>query len=182
MRERGGNARLRAAMIAAILGVAPVATARDPHLRLDAGPKAGVSINGDQWVLGGFARLRGLCPILCLGDLGVGFHALAGLGGNRVTLRTGLRVDTSLWLDDSHTVAFYPAVGGSAYILVPAGHFKEFCERTHLGGCGGTYFGLELGGGVRLWPFFVEALVGTGELPVVTVTGGIVLPVWERRP
>ncbi len=138
-----------------------------------------MSVNNDQWVAGGFGRLGGICPLVCLGDLGVGLHALAGFGGNRFTLRTSARLDSVLWLGAERTVGLYPAVGASAYFLFPVGAFAEFCERTRLKGCGGTYFGFEIGGGLRLWQAFLEAVAGTGQLPAVTVTAGVTLPLWE---
>jgi hypothetical protein len=172
---------LCAAIAGTTLSLSPPSFAEmRPHAEV--GPRAGVSVNNDQWVMGGFARVGGLCPFVCLGDLGASLHALLGLGGNRATLRVGLRLDSLLWFDAAHKFALYPVAGASAYVLVPVGAFAEFCERTHLQGCGGTYWGAELGGGIRVWKVFVEGVVGTGQLPVVTATAGIALPVWETAP
>jgi hypothetical protein len=149
---------------------------------IDVGARAGVSINNDQWVLGGFLRYGRLCPFVCLGDLGASVHALVGVGGNRTTVRLGIRLDSLLWFDRAHTVALYPVAGASAQVLVPVGHFAEFCARTGLEGCGGRFWGAELGGGLRVWRLFLEGVVGTGEFPIVTATMGMVFPAWKAVP
>jgi hypothetical protein len=147
---------------------------------LHAGPKAGVSVNYDQWVAGVFLRAGGLCPFVCLGDLGISIHELGGLGGNHASLRTSLRIDSIFWFGDREKFGIYPALGLSARTLFPAGKFAEFCERTRLEGCGGTFVGVELGVGLRFWPVFVEAIAATGELPSVTATAGLSWTFWEQ--
>jgi hypothetical protein len=147
---------------------------------LHAGPKAGVSVNYDQWVAGGYLRAGGLCPLICLGDLGISIHEMGGLGGNFATLRTSLRLDTILWFGDRGSVGLYPAFGVSAYTQIPAGHFAEFCERTGLDeGCGGTRLGVEAGLGMRFWPMFVETIAATGALPSLIATLGLSFTLWE---
>jgi len=160
------------------LGAEPATHEAGPYFH--AGPKAGVSVNYDQWVAGGFLRLGGLCPLFCLGDLGVSIHETGGLGGNFATLRTSLRLDSILWFGDRNGFGIYPVVGVSTYTQIAAGHFAEFCERTKLEeGCSGTHFAAEAGLGVRLWPVFVEGIAASGQLPSVVATAGISWTLWE---
>jgi hypothetical protein len=158
------------------------ASAHDSDLRLGAGAKGGVTINADQWTAGGYGRLDGVCVLVCARDLGIGLHALGGVGGNHVTIRVGPRLDYHIWLAGEGTVGLDLGVGASVIGFVPVGSFAEFCHRVDLDGCGGTYLGAEGALGLRLWPTFVEAVVATGELPVLTVTAGIHGVLWQEEP
>lgn len=163
------------------LVAAEAPSAKEHGWYLHIGPKAGVSVNYDQWVAGAFLRAGGLCPIICLGDIGISVHEIGGLGGNYASVRTSVRLDSILWFGKRETFGVYPTVGFSARTLFPTGRFAEFCERTGLqDGCGGTHVGLELGVGLRFWPIFVEAVGATGELPSITATAGYSALLWEH--
>ena len=160
----------------------PSAAAAASVYYVDAGPRAGVSINNDQWLLGGYARLGIHCPWPALTDLGFGLHVLGGVGGNRLSLRTTLRIDSLVWADSEHTFGFYPSLGVALLGLEPVAGFADFCARTRLAGCDGTYLGAELGFGVRVQRAFLEASLDTGQLPVGTLTAGLALPLFEASP
>jgi hypothetical protein len=149
--------------------------------RVVLGPEAGVSLNGDQWIVGAFSRLDGLCVLACSRNLSIAVHALAGIGGNVMTVRGSPRLGYTFWLAEEDTVGIEIAAGGGIIGFIPVGGFAEFCSRTELRGCGGTHVGAEFGGGVRLWPFHLGAIAATGELPVVTVTLALQFPIWDER-
>jgi len=170
-----------AAGITLLLVSSSVRAAPNP-LQYDAGPRAGVSINSDQWLLGGFGRVGGWFAHAGIGDVGLSLHELVGVGGNRLTFRSSLRLDSIKWWGITRSFGVYPLLGVGLQVLVPVGPFAEFCERTHLPGCGGAYWGAELGVGLRFRSAFLEASYGTGELPNGTVTLGLAFPLNERAP
>lgn len=137
-------------------------------------PRLGVSINGDQWLVGN--QLRMTLP--CLGNLGYGPFLAFGFGGNHLTFRSAARLDYQLWLDRGKTFALVPAVGAAALFYVPVGGFASFCERTGLVECYGEGTGLEVGGAIRYRSFSVDAFVGLGDLPVLTITAGVTFPLF----
>ncbi len=139
---------------------------------MDAGPRTGVSIRDDQWVIGG--HLRAALP--CLGNIGFGPVLSLGVGGNYVTLRSSGRLDYLVWFDDAHTVGIYPAIGASAYFYFPVGGFATFCRRVDLEECWGHEVGWELGGGFRYRRLGVDAFAGFGGLPAVTIMAGVMFP------
>jgi hypothetical protein len=167
---------------ATVASLAAHAAAHESDLRLGAGFQGGVTVNSDQWTAGGYGRLEGVCVFVCPRDLGIGLHALGGIGGNHVTVRVGPRLDYLLWLADEGTVGLDLGVGASVIGFIPVGNFAEFCHRVDLDGCGGTYFGAEGALGLRLWPVFVEGVLASGELPVLTVTAGIHWTLWAENP
>jgi hypothetical protein len=156
----------------------PPAVSIDRTPRASAGPRMGVSINGDQWIIGGHL----LVESLCLPGLGIEPVVLVGIGGNFLTLRPAGRVTYSFWIGGRHGVALAPALGVSALIWIPVGDFASFCNRTDLDGCGGHDIGFEIGGGLRWRWLRLEAMGGFGGLPVVTITLAADLPVWSSEP
>jgi hypothetical protein len=139
---------------------------------VDAGPRIGISINGDQWLVG--AHLRVAVP--CFGNLGFGPVMTIGIGGNYFTLRSSGRLDYIFWFDEAHTFGVSPAVGVSALFYMPVGGFARFCNRVGLDECWGHEVGLELGGGVRYKWFGLDAFIGFGGLPAVTVMAAASFP------
>lgn len=151
--------------------------------RLGVGPRAGVSINGDQWILGGYGRFDGFCLGGCPRHLSLELQLLAGLGGNHLTLRASLRLEYIFWF--MHDFGLYPLAGISFIGWLPVGHFATFCHRVDLEGCTGWDAGLEVGGGFRVWRLTFEAAVGVGgigtdnAIPVLTITAGLHFPLWR---
>jgi hypothetical protein len=132
---------------------------------VEEGPRVGISINGDQWLVGG--QLRASLP--CLGNLGFGPVLVFGLGGNYLTMRSSGRLDYLFWFDDAHVFGAYSAVGASAFFYLPAGGFARFCNRVNLDECWGHDVGFEVGGGLRYKWLGVDGFLGFGGLPVVSV-------------
>ena len=143
----------------------PAACPRCCQVKVEAAPRVGLSVNGDQWLVG--SALRASLP--CLGELGIGPTLALGVGGNHLTLRSGGRLDYLLWFDDAHTFAIYPSVGAALQFYWPVGNFATFCHRVDLDECSGYHFGNELGGGVRYGNLAVDAFAGFGGLPVLSV-------------
>jgi hypothetical protein len=139
---------------------------------VDSGPRAGISINGDQWLLG--AHLRVGLP--CFGGLGLSHTLAFGLGGNYFTLRSSGRLDYMFWFDNQHIFGIYPTAGVSALFYGPVGGFASFCSRVGLDECWGHDAGWEAGGGIRYRWLGVDALVGFAGLPVLTVMVGAWFP------
>src|SRR5664279_383205 len=61
---------------------------------LSGGPRLGGTLNGDQWVLGGQARLN----LPCFGGLALETVGQFGFGGNHMTLRPSLRLMYEWWI------------------------------------------------------------------------------------
>ncbi|MCC6525318.1 MAG: hypothetical protein IT373_21875 [Polyangiaceae bacterium] len=169
----------------AVAGDVEPAGPEEPELELDddeqlfgIGPRAGISFNGDQWLVGTYGRFDGFCVGGCTRDLALTLQLYTGFGGNHVTLRASLRFEYTLWFL-AEDFGLYPIVGGSFQGFVPVGAFGEFCRRVHLGGCGGWEAGLEAGAGLRVWRFSFEGVGGIGGIPVLTVTGGFHFPLWS---
>jgi hypothetical protein len=139
---------------------------------VDAGPRAGITINGDQWLVGG--HLRASVP--CLGGLGYGPTLTLGLGGNYLTLKSSGRLDYLIWFDRAKVFGIYPAVGASALFYIPVGGFARFCNRTGLYECYGKELGLEVGVGLRYRWLGADAFIGFGGLPVLTIMVGAWFP------
>jgi hypothetical protein len=148
------------------------------RVAVELGPRFGISVNGDQWLVG--AGLRSSVP--CFGTLGFGPLLAFGLGGNHLTVRSAGRFDYLLWFDAAHTFGIYPILGASLRVYVPVGRFASFCRQVHLDECSGYDLGGELGGGVRYRALGVDAVVGFGGLPVVTILGGLSLPAKGVEP
>jgi hypothetical protein len=175
------------AAAAALVFLRPLAASAQPpscpacssscEVAVDAGPRLGLSVNADQWLFGG--QLRTGLP--CLGGLGIGPAFMIGVGGNYLTLRSSGRLDYMWWLDDAHVFGIFPAVGASVLYYMPVGPFASFCDRTDLDECWGYEVGTELGGGIRYRQLGVDAFVGFGELPVVTIMASVSFPLVERE-
>jgi hypothetical protein len=146
--------------------------------RFDVGPRGGISVNGDQWIVGGYGRYDGFCFGGCSPRLGIELQLLAGFGGNHMTLRASVRLSYVFWFFEE-MFGFYPLVGGSVVGYLPIGTFASFCGRVNLEGCSGWDAGLELGGGFHIWRFSLEAAAGLGGIPVVTTTLGFTVPLWR---
>ncbi len=144
-----------------------------------AGPRAGGTLNFDQWIAGGHGRLS----LLCLGGFGSELVTVAGFGGNHLTLRGSARLtqELELW-GGPRGVRLYPALGWSLVYFVPVGHFGEWCDRYDVDACSGLVNGLELGGGLRVSWFGLEAIVGFAELPVVTLSATATFDLVGSRP
>jgi hypothetical protein len=144
----------------------PDQAGRSCALGFGAGPRAGGTLNGDQWLAGGHAHL----DLLCLGGLGSELVAVGGLGGNLVTLRGSLRLvyDFELWRG-RRGLRLYPALGWSLQYYTPVGHFATWCGRYDVDACYGFASGVELGGGLRWSWLGAEVIVGLSDLPVLTL-------------
>lgn len=138
-------------------------------------------MNPDQYVLGGLIGFDGICLVACSRDLGFAIHALSGLAGNHATVRVSPRIAYTFWIGDEDTLGIELATGAGVIGFIPIGHFAEFCERTDLDGCGGVWAGFEAGAGARLWPVTIHAVVGTGELPLLTATASVRFDLWEAE-
>jgi hypothetical protein len=159
---------------------APAPSATCPsccRVAVEVGPRIGVSVNGDQWLIGG--QLRSSVP--CLGQLGFGPTLAVGLGGNHLTLRSSGRLDYMLWFDRAHVFGVYPSAGVSVFIYTPVGRFAAFCHRVHLDECSGYMVGGEIGGGIRYRWAAVDAFLGLGGLPVVTIMAAASFPLASRE-
>ena len=73
----------------------PPAPAQGCTLELEGGPRGGLTVNDDQWIVGGHLRLG----LLCLGGFALEPVALVGFGGNYLTLRPSLRAIYRLYSD-----------------------------------------------------------------------------------
>lgn len=162
----------------------PTRRARRPVIRLadeigvGAGLRAGITVNSDQWALGGYARYDGFCLGGCANNLSIEVLLLVGLGGNHMTIRESVRLQYLFWLYKK-AFGLYPIVGNSILGYVPVGPFASFCNRVELSGCGGWDVGFEIGGGIRIWNFSFETVVGVGGIPVVTILLGLHFPIWR---
>lgn len=136
-------------------------------LRLGVGPRAGGTLNGDQWIAGAHSRLG----LRCLGGFGSELSGVTGFGGNHLTLRGSLRAVYDVELSGGERgLGFYPALGWSPQYFHPVGHFGEWCDRYDVDACSGFASGLELGGGARYGWWGLEAIVGLHDLPVLTLS------------
>lgn len=142
------------------------------QLAVDAGPRVGISINGDQWLLGGHLRIA----LPCLGNLGFGPVLAFGVGSNYLTLTSSGRLDYLVWFDDARVFGAYPVLGASALFYMPGGRFAAFCNRVGLDECWGHEIGWEVGGGLRYRWFGLEALAGFTGLPALTVMAAASFP------
>jgi hypothetical protein len=140
---------------------------------LDAGVRAGISINPDQWSGGGQLRAR----LTCLGGLGVEPLLTAGVGGNHLSVRPGLRLFYSIWFDTARRWSLTPALGGSLMYFTPVGRFATFCHRYDVDACSGLVSGFELGASAGYSGFGLDAMFGFAELPVLTLAATFSLPV-----
>lgn len=134
----------------------------DSGTRVSVGVRGGVSVNDDQWVVGGHVLAEDIIDVEPL--------VLVGIGGNRLTLRPSLRAGYTFWIGDERGFGITPAAGVTALFYVPVGPFATWCHRTGVAGCGGWALGYELGGAVRYDWVRLEAMAGLGDAPVVTVT------------
>jgi hypothetical protein len=139
-----------------------------------AGPRAGGTINQDQWAFGGHARLG----LLCLGGFAIETAAIVGLGGNYLTLRPSARLQYHFGPGGERSVSVYPSAGYSLLFYRPVGDFESFCDRYDVDACYDSVQGFELGGGVGYWLLGVEGLVGFGGLPVVTIAVTATFPLF----
>jgi len=143
------------------------------QVAMEVAPRVGLSINGDQWLVG--SQLRASLP--CLGELGIGPTLALGVGGNHLTLRSGGRLDYLLWFDSAHVLGIYPAVGAALLFYWPVGHFATFCHRVGLEECSGYDVGSEVGGGIRFHDVAVDAFAGFGGLPVLSIMAAWSFPI-----
>jgi hypothetical protein len=140
-------------------------SAAESPVRVSVGVDGGVALQGDQYVTGPRAGLRATrVPFLELQ-----LATLAGLGADHVTGRTSLRLRPHLELGD---VRLSPLAGVALYRYVPRGAFATFCDKADLA-CSATVVGLEAGLGLGYRWIGVDLVVGTGELPLYTFTGGV---------
>jgi hypothetical protein len=135
-------------------------------LEVEGGPRGGITINDDQWALGGHLRLG----FLCLGGFAFESVGLLGFGGNYLTLRPSLRAIYRLYSDTNRELEIHPTLGVSLLQWIPVGPFASWCSDLEVDACWARDSGLELGGGVAYRFIGLEAVAGFGSLPVVTVT------------
>lgn len=135
-----------------------------PDFMIHAGPRAGGSVNADQWTLG--AQL--IVESRYTAGLGLEPIFLLGVGGNHMTFRPGLHLLYTFWLDPRHRVGIAPVLGVSAYFYEPVGWFANAC----VTGCRGSDVGIEFGAAVRYRWFRLETVVGRMGLPIVTINVG----------
>jgi hypothetical protein len=141
------------------------APARPETSSWELGIDGGVSLQTDQYV--GGARLDFRAARVKFVSLQLAL--LAGLGPDYMTLRPSLRIRPRLqvrWFRGTLIV------GASLYGYTPRGQFADFCDKADLA-CRGTALGLEVGLGLAAGPFGVDFVVGTGDLPLYTIVGGI---------
>jgi hypothetical protein len=157
--------------------VPPETTARPPThgctLEFEAGPRGGLTVNDDQWIVGGHLRLG----FLCLGGFALEPVALVGFGGNYLTLRPSLRAIYRLYSDTNRELEIHPTLGYSLVQWFPVGHFAEWCDRLEVDACWARDSGVELGGGLAYRFLGIDAVAGFGSLPVVTVTLTATFPI-----
>ena len=135
-------------------------------LEVEGGPRGGITINDDQWILGGHLRLG----FLCLGGFALEPVALVGFGGNYMTLRPSLRAIYHLYSDTNRELELHPTLGYSLVQWLPVGRFAEWCSRLEVDACYARDGGLELGGGIAYRFIGLDAVAGFGTLPIVTIT------------
>ena len=135
-------------------------------MQLEGGPRGGLTVNDDQWVVGGHLRLG----LLCLGGLALEPVALLGFGGNYLTLRPSVRAIYRLYSDTNRELELHPTLGYSLAQWIPVGRFAEWCNRLEVDACYARDTGVELGGGIAYRFLGLDAVAGFGSLPVVTIT------------
>lgn len=131
---------------------------------IHAGPRAGGSVNADQWTLGAQMLVEGRHTA----GLGLEPLFLLGVGGNHVTFRPGLHLMYTFWFDQRHRFGLAPVFGVSAYFYEPVGWFANACVTA----CRGSEVGIEFGAAARYRWFRLEAVVGRMGLPIVTINLG----------
>jgi hypothetical protein len=135
-------------------------------LEVEGGPRGGITVNDDQWILGGHLRLG----FLCLGGFTIESVALLGFGGNYLTLRPSLRGIYRLYSDTNRELELHPTLGYSLVQWIPVGRFAEWCSRLEVDACYARDGGVELGGGIAYRFIGLDAVAGFGTLPIVTIT------------
>jgi hypothetical protein len=139
------------------------------------GPRAGGTLNGDQWAVGGHLRLN----LPCLGGLALEPVGQVGLGGNHMTLRPSLRLLHEWWLGGRRGLGIYPVAGASFIYYVPVGPFASWCNRYDVHACWGFASGFELGGGLEYRWAGLEVIGGFSGLPAVTIMGTATFSIWD---
>ena len=164
----------------AATGTAPSSPPRAPGctLELEGGPRGGITVNDDQWIVGGHLRLG----LLCLGGLALEPVALLGFGGNYLTLRPSLRAIYRLYSDTNRELELHPALGYSLVQWLPVGQFADWCDRLEVDACYARDSGVELGGGIAYRFLGLDAVAGFGSLPVVTITLTATFPMLRGTP
>jgi len=150
---------------------APQAPVIEPEPPEPAGPflgiglRGGVSLNSDQLVAGLHLAVRQLfVPFL---EMNV--SVLVGLGSEYVSVRPALHIAAVLAVGSWR---FYPLAGLSIFVFEPRGDFAEFCQKTGID-CDSTTVGPEAGLGVGFGPVGIEAILGLGDLPRLTLLAEI---------
>jgi hypothetical protein len=147
-------------------------------LELEGGPRGGLTVNDDQWILGGHLRLG----LLCLGGFALEPVALVGFGGNYLTLRPSVRAIYRLYSDTNRLLELHPTLGLSLVQWLPVGQFAEWCDRLEVDACYARDSGVELGGGIAYRFLGLDAVAGFGSLPVVTITLTATFPIVQGNP
>ncbi len=156
----------------------PPAPAPGCTLELEGGPRGGLTINDDQWILGGHVRLG----LLCLGGFALEPVALVGFGGNYLTLRPSVRAIYRLYSDTNRELELHPTLGYSLVQWIPVGPFADWCDRLEVDACYARDSGVELGGGIAYRFLGIDAVAGFGSLPVVTITLTATFPMARGNP
>ncbi|MBI2372479.1 MAG: hypothetical protein HYV07_00635 [Deltaproteobacteria bacterium] len=143
--------------------------------KITLGPRLGVSVNADQYIVGGHVLFENLC----LKGVGIEPIFLVGFGGNHATLRPGVRVGYTFWIGGPDGLGLMLGAGATLSVATPVGSFSSFCHDVRIEGCGWTGFGFEAGGALRYGWVRLEAQLGFEELPVLTTTLALDYPLWE---
>ena len=135
-------------------------------LEVEGGPRGGLTVNDDQWIVGGHLRLG----FLCLGGFAFEPVGLVGFGGNYLTLRPSLRAIYRLYSDTNRELEIHPTLGVSVVQWLPVGPYATWCDRFDVDACWARDSGAEIGGGLAYRFLGLDAVAGFGSLPVVTIT------------
>jgi hypothetical protein len=144
-------------------------------LEAEGGPRGGLTVNDDQWIVGAHLRLG----FLCLGGFSLESVGLVGFGGNYLTLRPSLRAIYRLYSDTNRELEIHPTLGASVVQWFPVGPYATWCDRFEVDACWARDSGAELGGGIAYRFLGLDAVAGFGSLPVVTITLMATFPMAE---
>lgn len=156
-----------AARLACVVLLAwPAAALAEARLHPAFGLDGGFALQGDQYVAGGRAGLS----VEPLRFLALELVALGGLGPDHFTGRASLRLRPELRIDRFRASLI---AGASLYGYWPRGPFATFCDKADLD-CSAGDLGLEAGVGVGFGPVRVDLVAATGEVPLYTLTAGVI--------
>lgn len=160
--------------VATLLASVP-ATAQElrPHERVgnvELGAAGAFAHRADMWMLGVRGGVRGIG----MPWVEAAATMLGGLGVEHFTARASLHLRLALTVEEDWR--FYALGGPALYGYAPRGEFAEWCDKLQLD-CRGIVGGVEAGIGAAWRAVALEAYLGTGDLPFLTVvlSGSVVL-------